>query len=238
MTRSLSVAVAILVTLVLTVTPISVVASGQSTDPEITPTAHIIRPLPLNPGPDLTEAPTFVVTGLPEEFSGTMTYPADNMTASGAILTWNHQGSTLQWDPFPIPSQPASSDFVYFYMEFDWEHDKVPAAVSLMIEYTVTTTGDFAGSSFYQLWMWMIDSSDHWTDLFHFTPSSSAELQRDYVSLDYGQIQQAFGGTVVIPPATVQEDPTDTIKVAVGLAPAATIRGQEESVTGTVSVYV
>ena len=120
MKRCLTIAVFAILLLETVLCPaLQATALPQQPESGSTPMGSIVRPLPLTPDPDLTEDASFVIEGQSDEFAGEMTFPADNITAAGAVLTWGHDDQTLNWTDPSDPDRPSCADFVYVYLEFD-----------------------------------------------------------------------------------------------------------------------
>ncbi len=176
------------------------------------------------PDPFLVEAPSFTKVGpYADQFSATHHASEENFTQSYVNLTWNYAaGSGVSIDVDPEKQMPDSSSFIYFTQSFDWPFERIPSDVNMTLEYGVTLTGDFKtqelGGIMFRVYIWLIDSSGNWHQVYHSSSPYTPTLQDRRIDLSYFDIAAGWGGMVIGKDGT-QEDPNDTLTVAVGLAP-------------------
>ena len=175
--------------------------------------------------PYLLEPPTIGTNGSTSEFSGVHVPVSETNNQSYVNLTWSHTAGTpltyLGYDP--LDPMPDYEDMVYFEQEFDWTFNNRPEDVNMSILYGTTVTGDFANTSIggnimFRIYVWLVDSSNEWTMVYESREATYTTLvQEKRISLNYLSIKDVFDGTIEV--NGTQEDPSDTIRVVVGLAP-------------------
>jgi len=176
------------------------------------------------PDPDFDQQPDVVINGSSGEFS-TGYQAATDESNSFVELIWSHTPNTaLDFVGVdPDGNLPDYNDFVYVYQEFDWPHEKRPEIVEFKFNYSSYLTGDFvnrslAGNLMFRVYVWAIDSSNNWVKIYEsresiYTDTYQTKLARP----NYLQLKDIFDGMVEV--EGVQEDPEDTVKLAIGLAP-------------------
>jgi len=182
------------------------------------------------PDINLENAPLIGTNGSSDEFTAVHAPLSDMNNQSYVNLTWSHEAGTqlsfrdehreLQSvDPFP-----DYNDWVYFETNFTWDFNSNPNAVNMSISYATFLDGDFVSGVFpnnnlmFRLYVWIIDPSGNWVQVFEDRESTYSELARDIpLSMTYESISSVFGGTAEV--NGTQEDPTDLIRLRVGLAP-------------------
>ena len=196
----------------------------QVFDPEGVVTAQVI-----NDERFATEAGV-VVFGTSGQFSSSYHAAQGQNDFGYQNLTWTHHANeSIQFrQPFDVSGNlPDSLDFIYLYREFDWPKNRLPSDVNTTIEVGVTLTGDFAsdplGGLKFKSYIWLIDSSGNWRKIYESYPPYAEIYQQRRVDLSYFDILEAWGGMVEDPTGT-QEDPTDVLRVAIGLAPTRQMR--------------
>ncbi|TXT57406.1 MAG: Oligopeptide transport system permease protein OppC [Candidatus Thorarchaeota archaeon] len=197
------------------------------------------------PDPQLTNEPTFRTFGNSSKFS------YDHFTGAGndgrVNMTWEHKaGDRMNWaPPNPMSQYPDSEDFVIFMQNFTWPFEGLPSDVNITFTYSVSLTGTFATEEnsglMFKTYIWLIDSSGDWQRVYRSFPPYSSEFQTRKIDLNFFDLNNAWGG--MVEDDGVQEDPTDELTVAVGLAPTDNFRyhlGETPSLnyTGSVTLTV
>lgn len=189
--------------------------------------------------PQLGLPASFTVNGTsPAQFSYSQHISEGGSDFNRVNMTWTHQANeTLHFRTPPDYSGnvPDCLDFVYFAYSFEWTYDRLPSSVNATSEYAVEMTGDFAstenGGLLFKVYVWLIDSSGNWRRTYQSFPPYSTEYQqrRDY--LNYFDILEGWKGIVD------HEDPSNTLTIAVGLAPSNLMRFNPAA-NGSVTVSV
>ncbi|MHA1768835.1 MAG: ABC transporter permease [Candidatus Thorarchaeota archaeon] len=177
------------------------------------------------PDPLLLEAPIIGVNGTSGEFSGVHVPVSETSNTSYVNLTWTHTpGVQLDYvGNDPLDPMPDYNDMVYFEQDFDWPFNSVPEDVNMSITYGTTVTGDFANTSIgghlmFRIYVWAVDSSNDWIMLYESREATYTPVQLEKrISLNFLSIREIYGGMVEV--NGTQEDPTDTVRVIIGLAP-------------------
>jgi len=173
--------------------------------------------------PYFSAEPEIVVEGTSNEFSSSFHQAIDDSDFNYQELTWEHTANTsLNFSIDPFSEMPDCFDFIYMYQEFEWLYNEIPLDVELQINFTSSVTGSFAieedAQTMFEVYVWLIDSSGDWDQIYRSYPPHPAIYQESVQGLNYFGMHGAFGG--MIENATgYQEDPEDTVKIAVGLAP-------------------
>jgi len=179
----------------------------------------------LLPDPDFDNAPTAVINGSSTEFTTSFTDVTGNVD-SYIELRWDHTANTaLDFvGPDPEGIYPDCNDFVYVYQEFDWPYEQIPDDAEVYFNYSTHRTGDFAegvqelNNLMFRVYVWAIDSSGNWIEIYE---SREAVYYEEYRMIranpNYLQMKDIFDG--MVEQDGVQEDPEDTVKLAIGLAP-------------------
>ncbi len=158
-------------------------------------------------------------------------------------LTWMHNSSDRPRFnlPFNASSQmPDVRDFVYFTQSFDWPYERLPSDVNVSIRLRVHLSGDFAtksdGGLMFKVYAWLIDSSGNWRMIYKsYPPYSNTDITRG-MDLSWFDILEAWGG--MVDNGNGQEDPTDVLTLAVGLAPTKNMFLNWHDYDGSVSVDI
>ncbi|MGY5870774.1 MAG: hypothetical protein RTV72_00875 [Candidatus Thorarchaeota archaeon] len=179
----------------------------------------------LLPDPDFDNVPEVVVNGSSSEFMALFTDVTGDVD-SYIELKWTHEANT----PLDFAGQdpdytiPDCNDFVYAYQEFDWPYDQRPGVGEMYLNYSTYRSGDFADGAvlgnnlMFRVFVWAIDSSGDWIKLYESREAVyTEEYQMKIEELNYFQLSDIFDG--MVEQAGTQEDPTDKVKLAIGLAP-------------------
>ncbi|MFW9920669.1 MAG: ABC transporter permease [Candidatus Thorarchaeota archaeon] len=156
-----------------------------------------------------------------DEFSGERYTGADG---DGYVnLTWDHSPGAMDWRLLdPSGMMPDSYSFIYFTQEIQWDFNSLPSDVNMTLELSVTMTGDFAahpeGGLMFKVYMWLIDSSGDWQQIYRSFPPYNEIFQSRRIDLNYFDIAAGWRGMIEDENGD-QVDPTDVLTVAVGLAP-------------------
>ncbi|MFW9908324.1 MAG: ABC transporter permease subunit [Candidatus Thorarchaeota archaeon] len=160
-------------------------------------------------------------------------------------LTWTHTPGSMDWRLYdPSGQMPDSNSFIYFTQSFEWTYNRLPSDVNMTLEYAVTRTGDFqtqeAGGLMFKIYMWLIDSSGNWRQVYRSFPPYTEIYQNRRIDLNYFDIAEAWRG-MIEDETGQQEDPDNILTVAVGLAPTSNFRSYlatepEDEYTGSVTV--
>ncbi|MFW9927142.1 MAG: ABC transporter permease [Candidatus Thorarchaeota archaeon] len=176
--------------------------------------------------PEIEQAPVIRVNGTSGEFSGLHVAPTETSDDSYVNLTWTHTAGTdldfLGADP--EDTLPDYNDYVYFEQSVNWTFNNRPSDVNMSISFSTTSTGDFAPGAqpsnnlMFRIFVWVVDSSNDWTKVYESRAASYDEIIRERrISLNYLSLKDIFDGMTVV--NGTQEDPSDTIRIRVGLAP-------------------
>ena len=182
--------------------------------------------------PKFNQEPTVVINGTSNEFSSNYHPTSEEDNPSYIELKWSHFAGTkldYKWNDSitghdPEKIMPDYSDFIYTYQEFEWPYDVLPADGEIVFNYSTYRTGDFAPGAqeynnlMFRIYAWIVDSSGNWIRVYE---SRDAVYTEDYLPkravLNYFTIDDAFGG--MTKENGVQEDPSDTARLLIGLAP-------------------
>ncbi len=155
-------------------------------------------------------------------------------------LIWNHYaGDEPDFVlPFAAESQvPDTNNFIYFTESFNWTYDRLPNDAVASVNLSVFVTGDFAtqddGNLMFKIYVWLIDSSGNWRMIYKSSPPYTTVVQQRVIDLDYFDLTDAFGG--MVDDGNGQEDPTDILTFAVGLAPTRYFYNHYDAYNGTVT---
>lgn len=242
--RQTCIALAVIV-LVLMISPASVPGTSveKTTDCQ---SSGLVKLSPL-PDSELSTEPSVVINGTSSEFS----YTHSSSDGGYIDLVWSHTaGTDLDFKTNEQEDYPDCNDFIYFKQSFSWPYEGLdfpiygrPQSVSVSLDCEETVTGDFSSRednwAFFRVFIWLIDSSGDWIDVLE-KPS----YWDDYSTTNLGgqHINRAWSGMIEDENGT-QMDPTDTLTLAVGLAP--TLAFEElsswnpwQNMTGTVTAHV
>ncbi len=163
----------------------------------------------------------------------------DGVTENQMQLSWNHTaGSNLDFkDSDDLDyNYPECNDFIYFEQSFEWSSENIPTIVEYGATFRVNVSGDFTSSStFFRWYIWLIDSSNNFVELYHSIPTYSSYLLHRSSNLASSQIYSAWGG-MIEDSTGHQEDPQDILRFAVGLAPTLAFENYTDSLEGQVTV--
>jgi len=182
--------------------------------------------------PYLANPPAFQYMGNPDEFSHAHHASTGSSDPSYVNLTWTHEANhTLDFvvPPIPMSEMADCRDFVFFNQTIDWTYDRLPNDVNMTIEYSVTTTGDFATREYaglmFRIYIWLIDSSGNWKMVYKSYPPYTSELQTRTIDLSWLDMLAGWEGMVSDPKTGApQEDPTNILTIGVGIAPTKEFR--------------
>jgi ABC-type dipeptide/oligopeptide/nickel transport system permease subunit len=188
------------------------------------PTGVVTRNYLQDPDLDSAAIGEIVVEGSSGEFTGARNYAASPDENSNVTFEWTHVANTsieFRSPPDPNGNLPDTLDFIYYAQSFTWEYERLPKDVNITVSYDVVTTGDFLtneyGGKMFELMVWVIDSSGDWTRIFESVPPYTGSHVDRPVDLGFLDIVAGWDG--MIDEGDGQEDPTDTLTIAVGIAP-------------------
>ncbi|MHA1957463.1 MAG: ABC transporter permease [Candidatus Thorarchaeota archaeon] len=195
--------------------------------------------------PDFLESPDFVVRGTnSDEFSYLYHSGTGEDDFNHINLTWTHDQEPMDYPLLPDPTgnMPDSSDFVYFTQSFIWPFERMPSDVNASMNFATTLTGDFLNEEaplMFKVYIWLIDSSGNWRQIYASYPPYVPVYQTRAVDLNWYDIIEGFRGMVEVDGE--QDDPTDELTLAIGLAPTFAFRNfggatPELNYTGSVTV--
>lgn len=189
--------------------------------------------------PELGLPPSFIVNGTsPAQFSYNQHASQGGSDFNNIDLKWTHLANqTLHFrTPLDLTGNlPDSLDFVYFGYTFEWTYSRLPSSVNMTIDYAVNMTGDFAsitnGGLLFKVYVWLIDSSGNWREVYQSYPPYSTVYQQRRTYLNYFAILDGWQGIIN------HEDPSDRLTIAVGLAPTNFMQ-LNQGTNGSVSLSV
>ena len=176
--------------------------------------------------PNFEIAPNIQINGTSGEFSGLHVPLSDTNNQSYVNLTWSHTaGTPLDYVGIdPDRTLPDYGDFIYFEQDFEWLYNDRPSDVNMSISFGTTVTGDFGpggplgNNLMFRVYVWLVDSSGHWTRVYESREATYVEhIQEKRISLNYIQLKDIFDGMTTV--NGTQEDPSDDVRILVGLAP-------------------
>ncbi len=175
------------------------------------------------------------------EFSGHQYAGSDG--AGYMDLAWEHSPSdpNMDWRLLdPTGQMPDSNSFIFFTQSFNWTYNRLPSDVNMTLELAVTTTGSFAtetnGGLMFKVYMWLIDSSGNWQQIYRSFPPYTEIFQNRRIDLNYFDMAEGWRG-MIQDENGIQEDPTDILTVAIGLAPTNNFRADYNSTHTNEEVY-
>jgi len=186
--------------------------------PDLSATPSAIEIPQVLTNPNFETEPDAFVNGSSGEFS--YSYIGQTMQ-----LNWTHVENTeLDFHSDDDYSYPSYNDFVYFTQSFDWPYEEMPEDAEFNLTYGVTVSGGFydepTGQNMFKAYIWLIDSSGNWAKVYNSYPPYTSGIYSRRADLNYFDLLEGWRG--MIEDATgVQEDPTDTLTVGIGLAPTA-----------------
>jgi hypothetical protein len=170
-------------------------------------------------GPLLDSSDDVVEMGSADEFGYTY-----NANYGHLNLTWDHNPGTEIHTQSPyVPEMPDCMEFVYFKQTVEWEYNVIPLDVNLTIDYGIVRTGDFSASELmFRVHVWLIDSSGDWREIYRsYPPYVNGHIGSHSISLHNSDIYNVWNG-MIENDAGHQEDPSDELTFAIGLAPTDT----------------
>lgn len=176
-----------------------------------------------------------VINGTSDEFSSGYHQAANESDFNYMELTWEHEANTaLDFKNETDENLPDCNDFIYFYQDFDWPYNEKPPDANFTITYATTLTGDFAnyssfGNLMFRIYVWLIDSSGNWMRMYESREATYTEIyQNKKATTSYFDIEEVWGGMVENSTGW-QEDPEDSVQIAVGLAPTWRFENYQET---------
>jgi hypothetical protein len=172
----------------------------------------------LIPDPNMALSPNVIIEGSSGEFSADHHISTGGTDFNYLLLNWTHiAGTELSWPVVPRLSDvmPQCNDFI-------------------TIE---------EGCLMFKIYIWLIDSSGNWQQVYRTTTPYTATQQVQHIDLTFFDIFKSWGGMIQNEDG-IQEDPDDNLIFAVGLAPTAWFleifetepwREYDGSVTATIS---
>jgi ABC-type dipeptide/oligopeptide/nickel transport system permease subunit len=120
----------------------------------------------------------------------------------------------------------------------------MPSDVNASMEFATTLTGDFLNEEatlMFKVYIWLIDSSGNWRQIYSSYPPYLPVYQTRAVDLNWYDIIEGFRG--MVEEDGEQDDPTDELTLAIGLAPTFAFRDfggatPQLNYTGSVTVSV
>jgi len=173
-------------------------------------------------GPLLDSSDDVVEMGNVNEFSHEYYYTGGNY--GHLNLTWNHDSGTEIHTRSPFNAEmPDTMEFVYFKQTVEWEYNVMPLDVNITINYGIIRTRDFYASELmFRVHVWLIDSSGDWREIYRsYPPYVNGHIGSHSISLFGSDIWNAWDG-MIEDDAGHQEDPSDELTFAIGLAPTDT----------------
>jgi len=153
-------------------------------------------------------------------------------------LTWTHEAGTeltLTSDELPFTTErypfPHYWDFCYFTVSFPWELERMPTDAMFYIAYGIHTIGNFSsteGELMFNVYSWLIDSSDNWQPLIESEPPYTTTTRLFSYDLNWFDLADGWQGMVEDDYRT-QEDPEDVLQIGVGLAPSESFESYDDS---------
>lgn len=184
----------------------------------------------MNSNYDLLEQPTLLENGDSGEFTAWHSSSEQFDDYGFVQLTWTHTLGT------ELNTSGEQTDYSGCSFNFSWPYEELPRNVRPYLEYTISKSGDFVNSPedrFATLRTYLIDSSQNRIPVgANYLGSGFYSSSPDVSSLS---IEDAFGGMVENTEG-VQEDPTDTLTVAIILEPVEYLF--DPNCEGSVDVFV
>ncbi|MHA2265370.1 MAG: hypothetical protein ACXAEN_23525 [Candidatus Thorarchaeota archaeon] len=174
------------------------------------------------PDPLITEAPVILIHGEASEFEGS--FHDDDYGLNYVNLTWQHVANTSLEKTTGSSSEqmPYFWDFVYFFQAFDWDRNQLPYDANFSFTYKSIHVGDFdseIGRHLFRVYAWVIDSSGNWEMIFESSPPHPLDYTTQYRDMNYFDLINGWEG-MIEDENGMQEDPADSLRVAIGLAPS------------------
>ncbi|MGY5852219.1 MAG: hypothetical protein RTU92_01475 [Candidatus Thorarchaeota archaeon] len=173
----------------------------------------------LVPFPDFSGPPNITDTGDSDQFS----YHVEE--SSHVNLTWTHEaGTELYYRDEPDDNLPDCYEFIYLEQNLHWPVNNYPIEKNITLSYRITMNGSFAeellGPRMFNVYVWIIDSSDNWIQLYESYPPHPSSFRWRELGISAFEMERIWSG--MIEDDGVQEDPLDTFQYAIGLAPSLT----------------
>ncbi len=188
--------------------------------------------------PELRDTVNIVREGSRSDFGGQQMVNPENESDGIVVLHWYHSGEELDWDQgwgagSPLP--PAL-DYVYFTKSFQWSQSVTPTRVDFQLTFSVSATGDFAGTTgqqlYYHLYLWLITGGTDWHLVYKSSPPYDFDRpQMRTIALDAVQVNETFG-------AALKSADNPEITIALGLGPASSFRGLDTTTNGRVEFII
>jgi peptide/nickel transport system permease protein len=182
----------------------------------------------LLPDTTISEEPILGANGSSTEFSAVHVPISETNNQSYVNLTWSHTAGTPLdfWDEDPEEMLPDYGEYAFFEQSFEWSYNNRPSDVNMSISFSTHLTGDFAygaqpyNNLMYEIYVWLIDSSGNWIRVYESREATYTEqIQEKRISMNYLSIKDVFDGMIITNTTEGPEDPTDIVRVVVGLAP-------------------
>ncbi len=216
----------IIVTLLMIPTISTYISPHYSDVQQTFSSASEIEMIDLVPDPEFDEIPEVYTYGNSEEFSwvqGMIGEEADNYIE----LTWSHVPGTELSLANERETLSMTNDFIFFTQSIEWPYEDMPNDVFGSLEYGITTSGNFStneeADDLFEVYMWLIDSSENWELIYYSVPPYAGDVSTISLDLDYFDLIAGWKGMIKDDDG-VQEDPSDILTVAFGLAPTDSFR--------------
>ena len=184
----------------------------------------------LVPDPDFSGSPSVVTNGSSGEFSSNYHSSTGLGDRNFVNLTFDHIANTsLDFKAAEDETYPDCNDFIYTYQEVEWVNNEFPLVAKVSVEFVSTHTGNFtqyAYDDYVELNCWIIDSSQSWTKVGTAIGFNWNDLQTWNFDFDFLEIRNLFDG--MIDDGGGQDDPSDTIRVVLGISPRLHFYGSGE----------
>jgi len=168
--------------------------------------------------------PDTIIEGTSGEFSSSHHIAVGEEDFNYMELAWNHVANTsLDFRIGEDENLPDCLDFIYIYQEFDWLSNEMPIDAEFQFNISTTLSGSFTteqyGNLVFRVFVWMIDSSGNWIQVYESRDAVYSELyQERRTNFNYFDIRETWDG-MIENSTGLQEDPEDIVQVAIGLAP-------------------
>ncbi|MHA1577112.1 MAG: hypothetical protein ACTSU3_07110 [Candidatus Thorarchaeota archaeon] len=234
-----------IIILVLLFSPISVLGATEEKTTDYS-ASGLVKLSPL-PDSELSTEPSVVINGTSSEFS----YTHSSSDGGYIDLVWSHTaGTDFDFKTNEHDDYPDCNDFIYFTQSFTWPYEGLdfpiyghPQSVVVSLDCEESVTGDFSSREdhylFFRVLIWLIDSSGDWINVFekpsYWDDHSEKQLGTQHINRAWSGMIEDENGT--------QVDPTDTLTLAVGLAPTFAFEEWSswnpwQNMTGTVTAHV
>ncbi len=195
----------------------------------------------LLPDPLLNGSQSVTIVGSSDNFVWDHSFGAYNNLS----LIWNHTaGDAVNYRlPSEItPDLPDTNDFIYMEQSFEWPYNEWPGDFEIRSEVSVEFQYDFdyfTARDYFRYYIWVIDSSGDWimlreSNYYSIYPSNFVTINADP---NYMMNQRIWGG-MIEDEFGHQEDPSDTVRVAIGLAPTFAFENDTDTLTGSVTLKI